>query len=82
MAKCPKCKAEINHLHETVKEVNVYDVYMSGDSLDFDHEELQDWQDVCFRCPECDEIIAEYQDQAIALLKSEVKDATVGTRSN
>jgi phage FluMu protein Com len=68
---CPKCKEEINFL-------NCQSEQSTTSEKDFNYEEYDSCEDSCeneFRCPECDEVLATNEAEAIKLLTSESEEA-------
>lgn len=76
MAKCPKCKKEIDSLIEDRQQVAYYNVTLvedkNGDGLDYNLNEYGDCIKSSFFCPECDKKLFNTEKQAIKFLKSKL----------
>jgi len=69
---CPKCKKKIYHLYVTLKAYVDYVASPNGTN-ELWYEEMEketDWDDdYNFYCPECDEIIAKSENEAVKLFQ-------------
>jgi len=69
---CPKCKKKIYGLNIILKAyVNYFATPNENNELDYDETEKEtDWGgDYNFHCPECGEIIAKSEDEAVKLFQ-------------
>ena len=75
MPKCPKCGAEIDHLHHFGYYLQKADFWLNGKG----EPNYDNWDDVGsmkegteeYRCPECDQVLFKNEDEAKKFLKSE-----------
>jgi len=67
---CPKCKMELNNLNFDVTATCGSQLYDSDEYADYDIDCLTDCVEFDnFSCPECNEILAQTEEEAIKLLK-------------
>jgi transcription initiation factor IIE alpha subunit len=70
MPKCPKCGAEIQYLvcYYVVEELKSTPFY--GDRYGFANEEDSYIRDIGYFCPECDQMVAETEEEAQKILET------------
>lgn len=73
MARCPLCAHEIDHLTHASLEWNYYRMWLEDGNVEYEQEDAEpvpvnqnNWQ-----CPECLEVVAVTEGQAITILKGE-----------
>ena len=73
MTKCPKCGAEIEVLHLYAKQGRLWRVWLDGDDLLYDWiDDISDFEDTEYVCPECGETLFLSDEGAKEFLKSGV----------
>jgi len=73
--KCPKCKKEINHLHNVSALWHQWDMTLDKEGY-ADYEERKSWsadRENTWMCPECDEDLFTDENDAIKFLKGDRK---------
>jgi len=69
MVKCPKCKKEIDILRHWQEGTNVYDCWLEGKRMDYQHDEFHAAHEQGYECPKCGKEIAQSEADAIEFLK-------------
>ena len=70
MVKCPECEAEIDHLDVLEAWEKVYVLHADGE-YKLIEEAPSEFLATQYRCPECEEVLFEDEDEALAFLRGE-----------
>ena len=69
---CPKCKEEITYLHSEATATTGVDMNMDGE-ISYDEGDMNSIAEIDeWRCPECDEVLAWNEEEAINFLKKKI----------
>ena len=70
--RCPYCHEEIDRLSYICTATHYYDAYISNGSIEYEEQDINYWDgyEHDFRCPLCDELIADNEADAEEFLKT------------